>query len=220
MNKTKTIILSGLGVITLGAYWAGNQYLTRCDHAVVQQHIKADRAVVHRRPYLLSVYYPKQNKTYNFTYTTAKSQRHDLIAAVHAQKKHQKFTPHALGKISTGRDINQATMIDNNKQPDLNPNLANAHKLSLDFNHDTDAKLTINKLDGAKYNQNYHAPKASKHNKQHQQDNKTKTKSSSSKPASKHSSTSSSSQPTASSNHNAPQKKVIYVRKPVAPTGQ
>ena len=220
MNKAKTIILSGLSVITVGAYWAGNQYLTKCDHATVQQHIKADRAVAHRRPYLLSVYYPKQNKTYNFTYTTAKSQQHDLIAAVHAQKKHQKFTPHALGKISSGRDINQATMIDNNKQPDLNPNLANAHKLSLDFNHDTDAKLTINKLDGAKYNQDYHAPKASKHNKQHQQDNKTKPKSSSSKPASKHSSTSSSSQPAASSNHNAPQKKVIYVRKPVAPAGQ
>ena len=220
MNKTKTIILSGLSVITVGAYWAGNQYLTKCDHATVQQHIKADRAVAHRRPYLLSVYYPKQNKTYNFTYTTAKSQQHDLIAAVHAQKKHQKFTPHALGKISSGRDINQATMIDNNKQPDLNPNLANAHKLSLDFNRDTDAKLTINKLDGAKYNQNYHAPKASKHNKQHQQDNKTKTKSSSSKPASKHNSTSSSSQSAASSNHNAPQKKVIYVRKPVAPAGQ
>lgn len=220
MNKTKAIILSGLSVITVGAYWAGNQYLTKCDHATVQQHIKADRAVAHRRPYLLSVYYPKQNKTYNFTYTTAKSQQHDLIAAVHAQKKHQKFTPHALGKISTGRDINQATMIDNNKQPDLNPNLANAHKLSLDFNHDTDAKLTINKLDGAKYNQNYHAPKASKHNKQHQQDNKTKTKSSSSKPASKHNSMSSSSQSVASSNHNAPQKKVIYVRKPVASAGQ
>lgn len=220
MNKTKTIILSGLSVITVGAYLAGNQYLIKCDHATVQQHIKADRAVAHRRPYLLSVYYPKQNKTYNFTYTTAKSQQHDLIAAIHAQKKHRKFTPHALGKISTGRDINQATMIDNNKQPDLNPNLANAHKLSLNFNHDTDAKLTINKLDGAKYNQDYHAPKASKHNKQHQQDNKTKTKSSSSKPASKHNSTSSSSQSAASSNHNAPQKKVIYVRKPVASAGQ
>lgn len=221
MNKTKTIILSGLGMITLGAYWAGNQYLTKCDHAVVQQHIKADRTVVHQRPYLLSVYFPKQNKTYNFTYTTAKSQKHDLIDAVHAQKKHQKFTPHTLGKITSGKVINQATMIDNNKQPNMNTNLANAKKLSLNFNRDADAKLTINKLDGAKYDKDYHAPKAPKHNKKHQQaDNKPKQKSSASsqhQESQKNSSTSSTSQPATQQNNNTPQKKVIYVRKPVSP---
>lgn len=224
---TRGVLLAGCTIAISGAYWEGNQHLTRADQLTITQHFNADKRVVKQRPYLLSIYDSKQKVTYDYAYATRRAQLDGLVHALDAQKHQRTFDAKVNGKVVPGQIVNQTTIIQNDKNPEQPTTLTHTKKLPFNFNQHRHVKITTSELSYKNYKRDYKAPKAkhkrqqrkevTKHESQSSQSTQTKrthsTQSSSAAVSSSQSVVSQSSTPT--TNRPVLQRKTIYVRRPI-----
>lgn len=224
---TRGVLLAGCTIVISGAYWEGNQRLTKADQLTVTQHFNADKHVVKQRPYLLSIYDSKQKVTYDYAYATRRTQLNGLVHALDAQKHQQTFKAKVNGKVVPGQIINQTTIIQSDKNPEQPTTLTHTKKLPFNFKQHQHVKITTSELSYKNYKRNYKAPKTKHKQQQRKEVTKNESKSSQSAQTKRAHSTQSSSAAVSSSQSvvsqsstpatNRPvfQRKTIYVRRPI-----
>lgn len=224
---TRGVLLAGCTIAISGAYWEGNQQLTRADQLTVTQHFNADKRIVKQRPYLLSIYDSKQKVTYDYAYATRRAQLDGLIHALDAQKHQRTFGAKVNGKVVPGQIVNQTTLIQSDKNPEQPTTLTHTKKLPFNFKQHRHVKITTSKLSYKNYKRDYKAPKAKHKRQQRKEVTKHESKSSQSAQTKRaHSAQSSSAavsnsqsvvsqSSTPTTNRPVLQRKTIYVRRPI-----